>query len=353
MSDILQKSFSNMDNNSNSSISLNSQNSSSLNYLPNSIIQYPNIIYSLIFLLSQTSLDKYFEEKEDFISKKCKSNGNYKLDKTFSDFLNALKNLREKDIQSYKKHIKEIIKKYLQDKKEKDSKGENDLIKINSFIFNDLIFKLIKKIEVLQGKEHIIHKEKFESSGEGSTMKKAIQNYKSGIKDIFKEIKNYDDLFASKIIIGSSKYGKTLYKIHSKSFHYFIIKQKPENIKKTTIDDYFDTKKNDKIYQFPEILIFLFEKEKDNDIDYTIKYEKKISLNYFDGEKESFDNFSLYAIIYEEKNNDIQYNIMIKNLKKEKEWKIFDGNEIKEENLSDELCYEKKSSALMLFYKKE
>lgn len=350
MSDIIEQISINKDNES--SISM-SNKSSSINFIPNSVIRYPNIIYSLIFFFAETPLAKYFEEKEDFISQGCKKNERYLCNKSFVNFLKALKNLKEKDFQSYNINIKNIITKYQEE--EKDIKGESDLLSINVFIFDKIIFELIKSIIKIEKEIDPIPKELIQSKGKGDTMEKAIKEYKKNFKKYFEGVKQFVNLFCTKFIRFSNKNGEKLYKMHEKEFHSYIIKQKPENIKKNSIEDYFDTKKTDIIYQFPEFLIFLFEIDKDNYIDYTIKYDKEISLPYFDGEKKNYEYFSLNAIIYEDedKDNDIHYNIMIKNPQKEKEWKIFNGNEVKEVNLSDELCYEKKGSFFMLFYKKE
>ena len=320
--------------NSKSSISNSSSSNQSINYcLRNSA--FSNIFNQIIFILSETEIPKYFEDKKNIIQK-CFNEKDPKYEGFFL-ILDAFTDIKKEnpDIQSFNMHINDLIKIYEIEKENGennicDNKYENntELKNINRFIiFNLLIQNFIKVIAKEKKKKNI----KIEIKN-GETEEKVIQNYKNIIENLNKDellaIKYFNDLLLNKMLLQVSS---NEYKMSNKILFHIV--------EPTTLDDYF---KNKKIYSFSKYVIFLYE-IKDNN--YQIKYQKDISLPIYDGSK---NNFFLYAIIYKE---DLEYIGLVKNPIGEKNWKKFNNKSIEYINLSKECAYER-PNPIILIYKK-
>ena len=301
-------------------------NKSNISNISNNSV-YPSLKSCIIFYLSETELNNYLKQKEDFICREMKrEKEKYSV---FYLFLDALNNINNKDFVNYRKKINDINKKYFE-KRKNNNDDENELQKINKFIFETLLFD---NITILRCKERNLS-EYIPIIIEEQSEDEVIKKYQEKENEI--KINVLYDLFYTKVI---RRFSLNNYKIIYKYLFYFII----IDTKITTLEYYFNDyikNGNNKIYSFPKILIFLFETYND-DLNYNIKYEKEIWLPIYNGEKVGF---VLDAIIYE--NND-EYNIMIHHSLDEKNWKIFDNQNVKYNNLSFDL-----SNPIMLFYKK-
>lgn len=298
--------------------------------------KFSHIIGNIIFILSQTEIGKYFEDKrkviqEKFNEKKAKYEALFYI-------LDAFKDIQKDnpDIESFNQHIKKLMNIYDKEKDNFDKIISSDVKKINRFIiFNSLILNFINIVCVEKKKESIHLKIK-----EGETEEKAIQNYiciiEKLIKNNLKEIKDFSDLFLSRSLI---KVLPNNYKIYEKFTFHYIIDKIPKESEQATIYNYFE----DKIYSFSKYLIFSFEIK---DINYKIKYDKEIYLPKYDGKK---NHFFLYGIIYEE---NLEYISLVKNPSEEKNWKKLDDKNIEDFNISKEYL-EEKPNPIVLIYKKD
>ena len=313
-------------NSNNSNINLLvTNNKSSISNLSNNNSVFPSLKSCIIFYLSETGLNNYLKQKENFICQEMKKEKEkYSL---FYLFLDALNNINNKDFVNYRKKINDIEQKYLE---KNNSDDETELTKNNKFIFETLLFD---NITILRCKERNLN-EYIPIIIENQSEDEVIKKYKEKENDI--KINYLYDLFYTKVI---RRLSLNHYKIIYKYLFHFII----TDIKNTSLEYYFNDyikNGNDKIYSFPNILIFIFETNND-EVNYNIKYEKEIWLPIYNGQK---IGFILNAIIYE---NNEEYNIMIHTSSDEKRWKIFDNQNIKYNNLSFDL-----TTPIMLFYKK-
>ena len=324
--------------NSNSSLS----NSSSIQFISNNS-SFSNIFNQILFMLSETEIPKYFEDRKEIIRKYFKEKQRDPKYEGFFLILDAFIDIKKEnpDFQSFNKHINDLIKIYKNEKEniEKELYDSNcnnisELKTINNFIiYKSLALKFINVACLEQKKEHIHLKIK-----NGETEEKVIQNYKNLIeswkRDNLQAIKNFNDLIMYKSI---EKLSSNEYKMAEKIL--FHIVDPPKEIEPTTIDNYI---KDKKIYSYSKYLIFLFE-IKDNK--YKIKYSKSISLPKYDGNK---NNFFLYGIIYKE---DLEYIGLVKNPIDEKNWKKFGGKSIENINLSNECAYERPNPVILIYKK--
>ena len=88
-------------------------NKSNISNLSNNWV-YPSLKSCIIFYLSETELNNYLKEKEDFICQEMKK-GKEKY-AAFYLFLDALNNINNKDFVNYRKKINDINKKYFEKK---------------------------------------------------------------------------------------------------------------------------------------------------------------------------------------------------------------------------------------------
>ena len=294
---------------------------------------------SLFFYLSSTDLASYFMKNEDIIK------NNFEEDKSeyegFYLFLDALKNLKDKNIQKYKYSIQKFEEFFAQKDKKEQNEDRNVLEKKNIFIFRDILIDKIGKIETLQTNSNIVHEYKVLAKGSGKTEKEAIEQYEKNIKYLYENIKKFSDLFFNVVIKYDSK--AKVYNICQKC--HFFINIVPNDANIYTIENYFEKKEQEKIYSFGKILLLLFDTSKK---DYKIKYEMEMKLKFYNGKTQ---NFSLDAIIYE-KTDDNTYIIKKKIDNNDKgEVKMFNGNEIKQIYI-DDLIIEEESNIIMLIFKK-
>ena len=303
------------------------------NYI-NSINPFPSFLSVLIFYLSLTEFAESIEKIDEFIrAESSKDKSNIKdIKEEFICFIEALMSIKRQDIFNFKNYIEKLDKIY-EEKKEKIQK-QYELEKKNIFIFHNI---LLDNIGIIKNKKgQIIHGYQKASKGSEKTEKEAIEEFEKGIKFINENIKELEDLFFANVIKYDSKSKKydIAYKCH------FLINTFPRDININTIEYYFENKEIEKIYSFGKILILLFDIS--NNIDYEIKYEMEMKLKLYDG---NIENFSLDAIVYEDKNKN-EYVIKKKNEDNEK-GKKFDNNEIVEIYFDDSI-----KDVLMLIYKK-
>jgi hypothetical protein len=325
---------------SNKSMSSNNSNYSNQSRISlgssyvNSINLFPSFLSVIIFYLSSTELEECIEKISEFIRvESSKDKSNIKdIKEEFIFFIKALKSIKKQDILDFKKYIEKLDKIY-EEKKEKILK-QFELEKKNIFIFHNL---LLDNIGIIKNKKgQIIHGYQKASKGSGKTEKEAIEEFEKGIKFINENIKELEDLFFANVIKYDSKSKKydIAYKCH------FLINTFPKDTNINTIEYYFEKQEIEKIYKFGKILILLFDTS--NNKDYEIKYEMEMKLKLYDGKTE---NFSLDAIVYEDKNKN-EYVIKKKNEDNEK-GKKFDNNEIVDIYFDDSI-----KDVIMLMYKK-
>lgn len=319
-------------NSSNSNQSYHFSNNSAFSNISNDI---SDIMGHIIFILSQTEIPKKFEDKRKVIQKYFREKD--PKNEGLLWILDAFKDIEEEnpDIPSFNQHIKKLYKNFEKEKVNFDKSG-NEIKDINRFIIYDiLIFKYINIVCLEKAKTKHIHL-KIKND---ETEEKVIQNYlnmvENLINDNLKAIKDFSDLLLSRILIQVSP---NEYKMAEKNLFHFIIEQIPKRIEHETIYNYFEDKK---IYSFSKYLFFLIEIR-----EIKFKYEKEISLQKYDGNK---NHFFLYAIIYEENS---EYITLIKNNLGEKNWKKFDNKNIENINISNELTYER-PNPFILIYKKD
>ena len=300
----------------------------------NSINPFPSFLSVLIFYLSLTEFAESIEKIAEFIrTESSKDKSNIKdIKEEFICFIDALMSIKKQDIFNFKNYIEKLENIY-EEKKEKIQK-QYELEKKNIFIFYNI---LLDNIGIIKNKKgQIIHGYQKASKGSGKTEKEAIEEFEKGIKFINENIKELEDLFFANVIKYDSKSKKydIAYKCH------FLINTFPRDININTIEYYFENKEIEKIYSFGKILILVFDIS--NNKDYEIKYEMEMKLKLYDGNTE---NFSLDAIVYEDKNKN-EYVIKKKNEDNEK-GKKFDNNEIVDIYFDDSI-----KDVLMLIYKK-
>ena len=324
-------------NNSKSSTNSNYSNQLRISFgsnFANSINLFPSFLSVIIFYLSLTELAECIEKIAEFIrTESSKDKSNIKdIKEEFICFIDALMSIKKEEIINFKNYIGKLENIY-EEKKEKIQK-QFELEKKNIFIFYNI---LLDNIGIIKNKKgQIIHGYQKASKGSGKTEKEAIEEFEKGIKFINENIKELEDLLFANVIKYDSKSNKydIAYKCH------FLINTFPKDININTINYYFEKQENEKIYRFGKILILLFDTS--NNKDYEIKYEMEMKLKLYDGKTE---NFSLDAIVYEDKNKN-EYVIKKKNEDNEK-GKKFDNNEIVDIFFDDSI-----KDVIMLMYKK-
>ena len=317
-------------NSTNSNNSDSNSSNQSINFISNNSA-FSNIFNQILFVLSETEIPQYFEGKKKIIQNYF--NEKNTINEAFFLILDAFNDIKREnpDIQSFNKHINDLIKVYknfVKDNCDNNFDNNTELKKINRFIiYYSLIFNFIKVV----GKEKMKKNIKIRIKN-GETEEKVIQNYKNIIEDLKKEnlqeIKNFNDLLLSRMLIQVSS---NEYKMSEKILFHIV--------EPTSIDNYF---KDKKIYSFSKYVIFLIE-IKDNK--YQIKYSKNISLPIYDGNK---NNFFLNSIIYKD---DLEYIAFVKNPIGEKNWKKFNNKNIEDINVIDDIVYERPNPVILIYKK--